>query len=255
MNLQTTQQNLPTTIEDLSKFVLVGREKLIAVKAEIRAINKVELATEVRDQKRDEARMLSEALLDAEMRIGEITKTIPKAIKGNQYTGKMVSDSGVGYQTSKKEVVEKLGLNMKQVERFETLANNPDIVEQVKAEARENDDLPTRTQVISLAKEKVRRAEMENRQLDEDEIVYKRYRKACKGLSDLRFMLESSDDMLALARFSSMYSEDLHDPNDPSDIVGYDAEIEFIDRYIDTLKQIKGHLLSAKAKGVSYGKK
>ena len=117
------------------------------------------------------------------------------------------------------------------------------------SEARERDG------VISLAKEKVRRAEMENRQLDEDEIVYKRYRKACKGLSDLRFMLESSDDMLALARFSSMYSEDLHDPNDPSDIVGYDAEIEFIDRYIDTLKQIKGHLLSAKAKGVSYGKK
>ena len=55
MELQTTKQNLPANIEDLSKFVLVGREKLVAVKAEIRAIEKVELAQEVRDQKRDEA--------------------------------------------------------------------------------------------------------------------------------------------------------------------------------------------------------
>ena len=57
----TTQ--LPKTIEDVAKFVLVGREKLVSVHAEIRAIDKLELAQEVRDQKRDEARMLSEALL------------------------------------------------------------------------------------------------------------------------------------------------------------------------------------------------
>ena len=51
MEIQNTQSNLPVTIEDLSKFVLVGREKLVAVKAEIRAIDKVGLATEVRNQK------------------------------------------------------------------------------------------------------------------------------------------------------------------------------------------------------------
>lgn len=72
-------QNLPNTIEDLAKFVLVGREKLVSVRAEIRAIDKLELAEEVREQKREEAQMLAEALIDAEVRIGDLLKEIPKA--------------------------------------------------------------------------------------------------------------------------------------------------------------------------------
>lgn len=72
-------ENLPNTIEDLAKFVLIGREKLTAVRAEIRAIDKVQLAQEVREQKKEEAQMLAEALLDAEVKIGDLLKQIPKA--------------------------------------------------------------------------------------------------------------------------------------------------------------------------------
>lgn len=36
------------------------------------------------------------------------------------------------------------------------MASNKDIVEQVKAEARENEDIPTRTRVLQLVKEKTR---------------------------------------------------------------------------------------------------
>lgn len=53
-NLTKVKQNLPNIIEDLAKFVLVGREKLTAVRANIRAINKLQLAEEVREQKREE---------------------------------------------------------------------------------------------------------------------------------------------------------------------------------------------------------
>ena len=74
--VQTKQ--IPDNLPDLAAFVLVGREKLTAVRAEIRAIDKLQLAEDVRQQKRDEAFMLSEALLDAEKRIGELTKKIPK---------------------------------------------------------------------------------------------------------------------------------------------------------------------------------
>jgi len=48
--VSTNGYQLPVNIEDLSKFVLVGREKLISVKAEIRAIDKVGFAKEVREQ-------------------------------------------------------------------------------------------------------------------------------------------------------------------------------------------------------------
>ena len=44
---------------------------------------------------------LAGALLDAEAKLGELFKDIPKAIKGNQYTGKMVMDSGVDNQKPK----------------------------------------------------------------------------------------------------------------------------------------------------------
>lgn len=72
MDLQKYQNNLPTTIEDLSKFVLVGREALTSVKASIRAIDKLETASEVREQKKQEAQWLASALLDAEVKIGDL---------------------------------------------------------------------------------------------------------------------------------------------------------------------------------------
>lgn len=78
-DLVKMQVNLPDNLEDLSKFVLVGREKLTAVRANIRAINKVGLAKEVYQQKQEEAQMLGEAVLDAETKMGDLLKQLPKA--------------------------------------------------------------------------------------------------------------------------------------------------------------------------------
>lgn len=151
-NLTILGNNLPATIEDLAGFVLIGREKLVAVRAEIRAIDKLNLAESVRQQKRDEAQMLSEALLDAEVKIGELLKKIPKDPGGRPVK---TQDTAVhSFEKPKHEVVESLGFSIKQASRFETLANHPDIVEQVKAEARENEDIPTRSRVLQLVKEK-----------------------------------------------------------------------------------------------------
>lgn len=146
-------QNLPDKIEDLAKFVLVGREKLVSVRAEIRAINKLELAEEVREQKKEEAQMLAEALIDAEVRIGDLLKLIPKA--KNQYD-KCNSQQCEKQKETKQEVITRLGFNKDQANRFETMASNKDIVEQVKAEARENEDIPTRTRVLQLVREKTK---------------------------------------------------------------------------------------------------
>lgn len=77
--MTSPKYELPATVEDLSKFVLIGREELVAVRAEIRAIEKVGLAKSVREQKLQEAQLISEAVLDAEVRIGQLMKEIPKA--------------------------------------------------------------------------------------------------------------------------------------------------------------------------------
>ncbi len=182
MELQTKQINFPANIEELSKFVLVGREKLVAVKAEIRAIEKVELAKEVHLQKIQEASMLSEALLDAEVRLGELFKKIPKGSGGNRKSNDFKKSNGAPFEKTKAEIIKDLGFEKTQAQRFEILADNKDLVEQVKATARENEDLPTRTQVLNLAVERKRKQLRENKYEAIDYENEKRFREALNAI-------------------------------------------------------------------------
>lgn len=138
---------LPVKLNDLIRFVLIGREKLVAVRAAIRAIDKLDIATGVREQKKEEATLLAGALLDAEARIGEI-------LSRDVHAGNPIVSAGG--QLPK-------GISRKQSSQFQSLAEHPDVIEQVKAEAIESDDLPTRTEVLRRIKEKERLARPENK--------------------------------------------------------------------------------------------
>lgn len=138
--LSTTAKQLPDNLEDLSKFTLIGREKLNAVRAEIRAIEKVGLAKEVHEQKLQEAQEIAEAVLDAETKIGELTAQMQKA--SNQYA----KDNGV--HSTKAQQLEQIGISEKQKQRFETLARHPETVEKAKADARAEGRIVTRQDVL-----------------------------------------------------------------------------------------------------------
>lgn len=159
-NITVTSSQLPTNIEDLSKFVLIGREKLVAVRAEIRAIEKVGLAQEVREQKLHEAQDISEAVLDAEVRIGQLMARVPT--RQGKRTDMEPMDSGV--QKSKQQIIEDAGFTVKQAQRFETLAAHPEIVEQAKAEARENEDIVSRSLVLNMVKARKQEEQRQERQ-------------------------------------------------------------------------------------------
>ena len=160
MEIITQASNLPTKIEDLTRFVLVGREKMVSVRAEIRAIEKLGLGKEVRQQKLDEGQMIAEALLDAEVRLGELTREIPKA--SGARTDIEPCDTAVERLT-KKDILADLGFNPKQAERFETLAKYPEVVAQAKAEAREADDMVSRSLVLELIKAKEKETKADER--------------------------------------------------------------------------------------------
>ena len=146
-------KKLPDTMEDLSRFVFVGREKYNSVRAEIRAMEKLKLVDEVLKQKRAEASMLSDVILEAEVRLGDLFKLIPK--KQGKRTDMELGDSGVPKsEQSKVEIIEGLGFSKKQAQRLETLANNTDLVQQVKDEARENGEFPTKARILELAAQK-----------------------------------------------------------------------------------------------------
>jgi len=157
MDIITQANNLPTKIEDLSRFVLVGREKMVSVRAEIRAIDKLGLGKEVRQQKLDEGQMIAEALLDAEVRLGELMQEIPKQPPEQRF----LSNSGVTQDKPKEQTLADMGFSKIQASRFETLAKHPEIVAQAKAEAREADDMVSRSFVLEKIKAKQKAEQIE----------------------------------------------------------------------------------------------
>lgn len=225
------QEVLPDTPQELAKFVLLGREKLTAVRAEIRAINKAQLAKDVYDQKLEEAQLLGDAVLDAETKLGELTSSIPKApgarsdLQKSAIKPLTTSEQRLGIKPrfpggtrlengadepvdtaahrlpqTKREVIEGLGFTKKQVHQFETLAANKDLVEQVKAQARENGDIPTRSEVLTLAQARRRKYDQDMRRIDTDYQTVRQFRDAIYMLLKLpddadavRAMLRGAD--------------------------------------------------------------
>mgnify|MGYP000871436898 CR=1 FL=1 len=152
MDIITQASNLPTKIEDLTRFVLVGREKMVSVRAEIRAIDKLGLGKEVRQQKLDEGQMISESLLDAEVRIGELMAQMPKATKWDTAENQSYHEGTL--IKPKTQTIREIGFSKKQASHFETLAKHPEIVAQAKTEAREADDIVSRSFVLEKIKAK-----------------------------------------------------------------------------------------------------
>lgn len=138
--LSTTAKQLPDNLEELAKFVLIGRAQLKSVREHIKNIDKIGLAKEVHEQKLQEAQEIAEAVLDAEAKIGELTSRMEKA--SNQYA----SNSGV---TTKTKQLDSIGISKMQASRFETLARHPETVEKAKADARAEGRIVTRQDVLN----------------------------------------------------------------------------------------------------------
>ena len=176
--LTVTQSNISANIEDLAKFVLIGRDKLQSVRAEISAISKLGLAKEVYEQKKAEAQDIAETVTLAEMRTGELLKAIPKATTNNplgknQHSGQNDTNVDLTKTTTmhkpKREVIKDLGFSPKQAERMQTLAENPEIVKEAIQKARDNDDIVSRAFImgeIKQAKREEKAQEQEERRAE-----------------------------------------------------------------------------------------
>ena len=142
-------KHLPDNIEDLSKYVLVGRAQLTAVREAIRAIDKYGLAKEVREQKLQEGQEIAEAVTDAEVVMGRLLKEMPKAKGGEQYHRTPSPQSSSGQE----KTLSDLGISYKQSHQFQAMADHPEAVAAAKEEAKENGDIVSRSQVLNKIKE------------------------------------------------------------------------------------------------------
>ena len=134
--IATSNQQLPDTIPDLAKFVLIGRDKLKAVRAEIHAIDKVGMARDVYKQKLEEAQEIAEVVTDAECRMGELLKEREKPV-GNRFRTSSANDT-----------LQDIGITRNQSSQFQIMANHPESVEKAKAKAREEGTVLSRNAVL-----------------------------------------------------------------------------------------------------------
>jgi len=157
MTLTTQNTQLPATMDDLAKFVLIGRDRMAAVRAEMRAINRLGLAQEVREQKLGEAQQISEMVLDAEVKLGELIAEMPTA------QGARTDVEHSNNAVTKFEALKEIGFDKMQANRLETLAKHPEVVAQAKVEARENDDIVSRSFVLAKIKAKEKETKADER--------------------------------------------------------------------------------------------
>lgn len=142
--LSTTAKQLPDNLEDLAKFVLIGRAQLKSVREHIKNIDKIGLAKEVHEQKLQEAQEIAEAVLDAEAKIGELTSRMETS-QGQRTDIEHIRN---GADKSKKAQLQTIGISQDTAERFETLARHPETVEKAKADARAEGRIVTRQDVL-----------------------------------------------------------------------------------------------------------
>ncbi len=143
MNLIKSNQNLPATVEEIHKFLLVGKESLIAQKAKIRAIERVGDAHAAKSATLLDTQDLAEVLLDAEAKLGEMLAVIPD-----------YHSSGKG--TMKRKELP-LGITKKESHFAQQIQTHPEIVETTKAKAREEARVVTSREVLKeIQKEKQR---------------------------------------------------------------------------------------------------
>ncbi len=139
---------------------------MTAVRAEIRAIQKVGLAKEVLEQKKAEEQEINELVTLSEVKIGGMLNDVPKATKDN---ARKQIDSSVDLLKPKSETLKEIGIPQKTAERYQKMAQHEDIVREAIAEARENDDVVSRSAILGKIKKKEK----------SDQIIGLRQERAC----------------------------------------------------------------------------
>lgn len=120
-DLIVRENNLPTTLEDLSMFVLFGEEKIKAVRAAMTALDKLKCPKDVYELKLREAQELTEQVALAKIELGKRFNDLPKD-KGGRPSKTTDTPVDSFQQKPKSEVIADLGFTQKQAERFQQMA-------------------------------------------------------------------------------------------------------------------------------------
>jgi hypothetical protein len=152
-DIQNINTGLPTSIQDIAKEVLIGRDRLDAIRAALRAAKKLNKPTY--SAMIAEGQEYADRILEYNLVLKQLFESIGKASggdHGNQYVSGKSSTGGTFGKTSKEQVISDLGFSKKEAHRISQLT--PEAVEKAKIIARENNDIPSRSLATKLARQK-----------------------------------------------------------------------------------------------------
>jgi hypothetical protein len=153
---------LDKPLEELLPLRFMGEVAVNAYQGLIRRLDDLPLAEEERKAKLSDAQDAGAALLAIEARIGELAKKEPQ-VQSPKKKGEGVAPSRVtALASGKPPKNERLGMTRHQMYVAETIASHPEAVAEVIAEAKKNEDIPTKTAVLNkvaykLEKERVKK--------------------------------------------------------------------------------------------------
>jgi len=203
-DLITTQRpQLPVALPDLAKYIVFNRERLASIRAEIRAIERLDIAKDVLEQKHSEGRELANAILDAEIQVGRLTQTMEKSGGGRpektldnvvrsfkEYPDNELPDNVVQkYPTNitpfptKAKALADIGITPRQASRYETMAKHPDAVAEAKVNAAVENRMVTQKEVLDIVQ--ARRERPQPPDAEADHSLCKRLDKALSAVNDL----------------------------------------------------------------------
>jgi hypothetical protein len=170
------ENNLPDTIEDLNPMSIILEGAVEAYNAKINIEKNLNVAESQRQATIEDGQKVGKCLLVVEAKIGKLSQKIEQEHKpGPGQKGKQL--------TSKKQAVspsnpkhEKLGLTKAKMHTAQAICNHPEAVEEAIARAKENDTIPTKSDVIKIiaANKREEKKEKEGEQKpDINKIAYK----------------------------------------------------------------------------------
>jgi len=156
MAIEKYIENLPATIEGLHEFILIGKEKIKLHKAKVRAINNTNMAEEVLKIALQDGQDAGIAVIYAEAKLGEFLAKIPKTESARS------SRNGKSSKVLPEEISYKIS------HEAQTLAKNPDKVEDSIAKSIEAGKIPTPDTVYKKIKSDENKEERKRKESEDN---------------------------------------------------------------------------------------
>ena len=157
-------KRMPTLLEmkpkELGRLRFVGQAAVQFMNSCIQAIDSGADLGKQREEAIADQRDLREQLNQVDSRIGSLYEPLPQAqavITERDSKGKIISKGSPGLQPmvkTKQDFREESGITNHAVQDAVLIHKNPDVVEKVMAKAKEKDDVPSRTEIVTAIREK-----------------------------------------------------------------------------------------------------